>query len=395
MTFSTMGTFASQNLSPTSRVRRELHRIGLPIVAFVGLMILESRFSPGAPLPAAVPSPTGGPWARTFSDDFTSASGTLSGWTKMLGTGSQYGLNGWGNNEAESYTANASNLNISGGALNLTAVVQNHGASVTSARITTQNLFSQAYGLFQFTARLPAGPDLWPALWLLPQTTSTNSNLASGVYGNWPTSGEIDVMESGLGHSLPATSQVQGTAHSGVNYTVDQIQTGFYNTLNDAGFSTTNLNTYDLLWLAGRDANTPGTLQWYVNGNLYETQNGGWYVPPGAPSATSPFDQPYYIVMNLAVGGRNTGYTGNQSPVDGTYTMQITDVEVFAIPEPGTLALAAIGGLLAAARCRRTWRQRICRGHHSSAVGISGNRSRSRSNQLAMATQPRTPREDG
>jgi beta-glucanase (GH16 family) len=300
------------------------------MLSAAGLLVLGMQCSLAAGPPAAVPSPTGAPWVQTFSDDFTTPAGTINGWTKMLGTGSEYGLTGWGNNEAETYTANSSNLNISGGALNITAVVQNHGTNVTSARITTENLFSQTYGLFQFTARMPAGPDLWPAFWLLPKT------------GDWPTAGEIDVMESGLGHSLPSTSQVQGSFHSGANSTADQSQTGFYNTINDASFSTTNLNTYDLLWLPGRDPNTPGTLQWYVNGNLYETQNGGWYNPLGSADATAPFDQPFFIIMNLAVGGPNTWYTGKQSPVDGVYTMQITDVEVFAVPEPNTMVLACL-----------------------------------------------------
>jgi hypothetical protein len=142
-------------------------------------------------------------------------------------------------------------------------------------------------------------------------------------------------MESGLGHSLPTTSQVQGTFHSGATSSADQSQTGFYNTSKDPTFNTTNLNTYDLLWLPGPNAHTPGTLKWYVNGNLYETRTGGWYNPPGASNATAPFDQPFYIVMNLAVGGPGTGYTGNQTPVDGTYTMQITDVEAFTFAQPG------------------------------------------------------------
>lgn len=286
------------------------------------LLLVPATVSAGTT--PAVASPNGLPWVQTFSDDFTSPSGTLNGWTKELGTGSQYGLVGWGNNEAETYTADPSNLNISGGALNIVARVQNGGTSVTSARITTQNLFSQTYGLFQFTARLPAGADLWPAFWMLPK---------NNTYGGWPTSGEIDVMESGLGHSLPPTSQIQGTFHSGASN--DQSQTGYFNTANNPTFNTTNLNTYDLLWMPSANASQPGTLKWYVNGQLYETRTGGWYNPPGSTNATAPFDQPFYILMNLAVGGPNTGYTGNQSPVDGIYTMQITDVEAFAYPARG------------------------------------------------------------
>jgi beta-glucanase (GH16 family) len=307
-----------------NRPNRQPRQSDLLAAALAGVLLLVTQRSFSAGPPAAVASPNGLPWVQTFSDDFTSSSGTLNGWTKELGTGSQYGLVGWGNNELESYTADPANLNISGGALNIVARVQNHGASATSARINTQNLFSQTYGLFQFTARLPAGTALWPAFWMMPK---------NNTYGGWPTSGEIDVMESGLGHSAPPTSQIQGTFHSGPSY--DQSQTDFFNTANDSTFNTTNLNTYDVLWTPSSDITKPGTLKWYVNGKLYETRTGGWYNPPGATNATAPFDQPFYIIMNLAVGGPNTAYTGNQSPVDGTYTMQITDVEAFAFPTAG------------------------------------------------------------
>jgi beta-glucanase (GH16 family) len=293
------------------------------VLAVLSVFVTQSDVS-GADLPAAVASPNGLPWVRTFSADFTSPTTTLNGWTKELGTGSQYGLVGWGNNELQSYTADPANLNISGGALNIVARVQNNGTTATSARINTQNLFSQTYGLFQFTARLPAGTSLWPAFWMMPKTNT---------YGGWPTSGEIDVMESGLGNSAPPTSQVQGTFHSGPSY--DQYQTDYFNTADDPTFSTTNLNTYNVLWMPGSTPSQPATLKWYVNGKLYETRTGGWFNPPGAANASAPFDQPFYIIMNLAVGGPNTAYTGHLTPVDGTYTMQITDVEAFAFPTAG------------------------------------------------------------
>ena len=94
----------------------QLRRGDLLCAVLAGLLalVMQSRLSAG--LPPAVASPNGLPWVQTFSDDFTSPTGTLSGWKIELGTGSQYGLVGWGNNEAESYTADPSNLNISGGA---------------------------------------------------------------------------------------------------------------------------------------------------------------------------------------------------------------------------------------------------------------------------------------
>jgi beta-glucanase (GH16 family) len=298
---------------------------GLASVTFLLLAAAAASFtadSSAAELPAAVPPPTGQPWVQTFSADFTLPTASLEGWTIEHGTGSQYGLTGWGNNEAETYTDDPANLNISGGALNLVAVVKNGGKDVTSARIHSQKLFSQAYGLFQFTAKLPAGKALWPGLWLMP---------VKNAYGGWPTSGEIDVMESG-GANSPANKQVQGTYHSGRIYSADVFQTGFYNATNDPNFDTTNFNTYDLLWLPGPDAKTPGMLKWYVNGHLYETRTGGWFKPSGAENATAPFDQPFYIIMNLAIGGPHTPYTGGQLAEDGTYTMQVSHVQVFAVP---------------------------------------------------------------
>lgn len=321
------------------------HRVRRSIVV-AGVMLLgmiSQRLEAG--LPPAVAAPAGTQWVRTFEADFTQPDATLDGWTYMTGDGSQFGLHGWGTGEQQIYTTDPSNINIADGALNIVARVQDNGTTVTSARITTQNLFSQAYGLFQFTARLPAGPDLWPAFWLLPATTPLDNKIANGVYGDWPRSGEIDVMESGLGRSLPPNQQVQGTFHSGADHTQVVSKTDFYNTNIDPSFDTGNLNTYNLLWLPGPDANTPGTLEWYVNGNLYEKQTGGWYNPPGSPSATAPYDQPFYIVMNLAVGGPETWYTGNQMPVDGTYVLQITNVDVFQTPEPSTLLLACSGAV--------------------------------------------------
>ena len=131
----------------------------------------------------AVAAPSGLQWTSTFSDNFSSAS-SLNGWTYDLGNN-----NGWGNGESETYTNSSSNVNVSGGNLNIQAIgtATSSGTYYTSGRITTQNLFSQTYGLFQFSAELPAGAGLWPAIWMMP----TNS-----VYGSWPQSGEIDVLES-------------------------------------------------------------------------------------------------------------------------------------------------------------------------------------------------------
>ena len=104
-------------------------------------------------------------------------------------------------------------------------------------------------------------------------------------------------------------------------------------------------------------------LNWYVDGNLYETQTGGWSVPSGAPAGNTnaPFDQSFYIIMNLAVGG---SYTNYQTPGVGTYDMKVGYVSAYqaAVPEPAVLGFVALaaGALVLSSRGRRAlchWRE--------------------------------------
>ncbi|MHB1767052.1 MAG: glycoside hydrolase family 16 protein [Phycisphaerae bacterium] len=272
----------------------------------------------------AVTAPSGLQWTSTFSDNFSSAS-SLNGWTYDTGNN-----NGWGNGESENYTNSSNNVNVSGGNLNIQAIgtATASGTYYTSGRITTQSLFSQTYGLFQFSAQLPAGAGLWPAIWMMP----TNS-----AYGGWPQSGEIDVMESQGSN----TSQVQGSLHSGPNSNSNNTQTQVYTLPNNG--STTSWHTYDLQWepISNGSGGTQVQLNWYVDGNLYETQSGGWTVPSTAPAGdnNAPFDQSFYIIMNLAVGG---SYTGYQTPGVGTYDMKVGYVSAYQAALPTVTAASAI-----------------------------------------------------
>lgn len=288
----------------------------------------------------AVAAPSGLQWSSTFGDNF-SGSSPLAGWHYDLGNN-----NGWGNGESEIYTSSSNNVYVSGGNLNIQAIgtATGSGTTYTSGRITTQSLFSQTYGLFQFSAQLPAGNGLWPAVWMMP----TNS-----VYGGWPQSGEIDAMES----TGSSTNQVQGSLHSGPNSNSNNTQTRVY-TLPNSG-STTSWHTYDLQWepVSNGSGGTQVQFNWYVDGNLYETQTGGWTVPSTAPvgDTNAPFDQRFYIIMNLAVGG---SYTNYQTPGVGTYDMKVGYVSAYQAtlptPEPrllGFMTLAA--ALLLLPRCHR------------------------------------------
>jgi beta-glucanase (GH16 family) len=273
-----------------------------------------------AQVKVAIAQSVPGQWGMTFSDEFNAGASDLAPWTFETGGG------GWGNNEKEVYTTSAQNASVSGGALQITAVATGTGTSqtYTSARMKTSSSFSQENGLFEFRAKLPAGTGLWPALWLMPRDSA---------YGAWPNSGEIDVLES----KGQDTTLVQGSLHTGTSGNLLNTQTGTFlgSGLEPADFSTTDFHTYDLLWTAG-SPNHAGSFKWYVDGTLYETHTGGWTRPASVPTDNkdAPFDQPFYMIMNLAVGGT---YGGTPALSPGSYSMQVDYVRAFtdtSLPEP-------------------------------------------------------------
>jgi beta-glucanase (GH16 family) len=251
-------------------------------------------------------------YANEFNDNSTATD--LAGWSYDLGNGSSSGAGvGWGNNELESYTNSAANVSVSTsngvGSLHIDAIKS--GSSYTSGRIKSIGAFDPTYGVIEFRAELPAGQGLWPAVWMLPQ---------SSPYGGWPSSGETDILES-KGQS---PTLVQGSLHSGTDsgHEDNQTQTFAGSGQEPNKFSTNTWHTYDLEW----DNGSPGTFKWYVDGTLYETQNGGWVVPSGAPKE-APFNQPFYLLINLAVGGN---YAGTPSLTSGqSYDMAIDYIQYY------------------------------------------------------------------
>ena len=204
-------------------------------------------------------------WNIVWSDEFNGTSINMNNWTYDLGGG------GWGNNELETYTSSPQNSYVSNGLLHIVALQSMGGTSYTSARMKTQGLYNTpTYGRFQWRAALPAGTGMWPALWML------GSNFPSV---GWPACGEIDVVEN----NGATPTWVQGSLHSNSGG-----PTLVYNLPN--GGSTTNFHIYELDWNAT-------TIQWLVDGYVYETQSIG-----------APFNAPFFIIMNLAVGGQ---YVGN------------------------------------------------------------------------------------
>jgi beta-glucanase (GH16 family) len=220
-------------------------------------------------------------WNLVWSDEFNGSSINTANWSFESGNNG-----GWGNSELEYYTSRPQNASLSGGYLRITAQKESFsGFNYTSARIKSQNLFTKKYGRLEFRAKLPAGVGLWPAIWLL------GANFPSV---GWPACGEIDLMENK--GSTPG--QVQGTIHYSDSANQHLQSTGVYNF--PAGNGATNWHSYLLDW-------GTNSIRWYVDGQLYETQT-GWSSSTGPYPA--PFNQPFYIIMNLAIGGN---YLGNPS----------------------------------------------------------------------------------
>jgi len=247
-------------------------------------------------------------WRLTWSDEFDGSSLDTNHWTFDTGNGN----NGWGNNELEYYTARPQNIYVSNGLLHIVAQRESyHGCRYTSAKIRTRGHFSQKYGRFEFRARLPQGKGYWPAFWLLPE---------DAAYGPWAASGEIDVMENKGANP----SNVIGTIHFGGTSPRNTYSKG-PSYLFPAGDSVTNFHLYAVEW-------TTNAIHWYVDDHLYETQTDWWSSsgPAGAPVRhpyPAPFDQPFFLIINLAVGGKFDGNPDGATVFPGE--LQVDYVRVY------------------------------------------------------------------
>ncbi len=219
-------------------------------------------------------------WELIWSDEFEGDSLDLSKWNFDIGTGED----GWGNQELQSYTNNPANISLDGqGHLVITAIQD--GNRFTSARINTQGLFSQQYGRFEARLKTPFGPGLWPAFWLLGDNIETVG---------WPQCGEIDVME--LRGQEPHT--IHGSIH-GPGYSGGNPVSRNYTLINDRFDN--DFNEFAIEWDADK-------IDFFVNDYLYQrienTDTPGEWV----------FDQPFFILLNVAVGGNYVGFPTAQTP---------------------------------------------------------------------------------
>jgi beta-glucanase (GH16 family) len=219
-------------------------------------------------------------WTNVWSDEFDGSAVDTSKWTYDTGGG------GWGNNEKEYYTSRTNNAYVSGGLLHIRAQIEDtNGNHYTSARLKTQGLFWKTHGWIEFRTKLPQGVGFWPANWML------GTNIASV---GWPKCGEIDVMENKGTDAIT----IGGTIHY-ENGGGDIYQTQSYN-LPTPGDSVTNFHTYAIQWYTN-------SIVWLVDNVAIKTWT-NWTSSIGPFPA--PFDRPFFLLMNLAVGGN---YVGNPS----------------------------------------------------------------------------------
>ena len=232
-----------------------------------------------------------------WNDEFNGNSVDLSKWTFVNGDGCEFNLCGWGNAELEWYNSNAK---VSNGRLVIEArkeVVTGNNSTYTSAKIisrhkadfSTDNLQSTNTKLkrsrrFESRLMLPSGQGIWPAFWMLP----TNN-----TYGGWPRSGEIDIMES-IGKEGPDT--VHGTVHYGLEWPQHQYaESGITHPANYDGSLNETFHTYSV-------ERSPGVIRWYIDDIEYSSITKQDMVPYHWP-----FDEEFYFIYNLAVGGNWPG----------------------------------------------------------------------------------------
>lgn len=223
----------------------------------------------------------------TFEDNFdVDGAPDSTVWNYDLGTGNGTTAGaGWGNNELQYYTDRPENIKVENGMLHITAHQESfEGAGYTSARINTKGLFSQEYGRFEARMQLPWGQGLWPAFWLL----GDNIDVVS-----WPLCGEIDIMEYRGQEPTINNGTVHGPGYSAANSITKQFE--LQNDRFDTGF-----HIFGIEW-------GPNYINFYVDDVLYNQ------ITPEDVTGDWVFDHPFYIIINLAVGGNFVGSPTNQT----------------------------------------------------------------------------------
>jgi beta-glucanase (GH16 family) len=263
---------------PKSGPKRRLIRVCLALLIVVVGSLAGSAAQASSDAPDL-------PWHLSWSDEFNGPNGSAPDSAKWAFV---TGGKGFGNNELESYTSRPVNVQQRDGNLVITARNEDFSGAdgiarhYTSARIHTRGLFSQAYGRFEASMQLPpGGKGIWPAFWLLGENSESVG---------WPKCGEIDIVEN-IGDPAAIYSTLHGPGYSGANgisakyplVSGESVHTGFH--------------LYAVEW-------APNDIKFFFDGHLIAERTPA-NLPPGT---TWVYDHPFFIILNLAVGG---GWPGN------------------------------------------------------------------------------------
>ena len=226
-------------------------------------------------------------WQLVWFDEFDGNELDMEKWSYQLGDGCHISpdLCGWGNNELQYYTDHEENIFIENNMLHIVAREERiESMNYTSARIRTIEKGDWMYGRFEIRAKLPEGQGIWPAIWMLPTVE---------VFGGWPKSGEIDIVEL-VGHE-PST--IHGTVHYGPDWPGNQQKTRSY-TLPQDKFSD-DFHVFAIEW-------SNDDIQWFVDDVKYHT-----ITPASLQPHNYPFNARFHLLINLAVGGNWPGRPDN------------------------------------------------------------------------------------
>ena len=222
--------------------------------------------------------------------------------------GYDVGGHGWGNRELQYYTReNLNNAFIEDGVLHIQALKERQGSNdYTSARLVTRFRGDWLYGRIQVKAKMPAGRGLWPAIWMLP---------TNWQYGDWPHSGEIDIMEY-VGYD---PGVIHGTIHTGAFNHMNNTEIGFRKALPTVE---TEFHLYEMIW-------EPGRIELFVDGERFAIFG---FNPDTTTTISNsdawPFDDAFHLILNVAVGGDWGGLRGIDDSIF-PQSLQVEYVRVF------------------------------------------------------------------
>jgi beta-glucanase (GH16 family) len=271
----------------------------LVCLALAPLSVLLITVQAGQITPVSSVAKTNEPWQLVWADEFDHEGlPDATRWTYDVGS------NGWGNRELQFYTSRRlENARVENGHLIIEARREKwQGRDYTSARLVTRGKVDWLYGRFEIRAKLPSGRGTWPAIWMLPAGRTYGS-------GGWPDTGEIDIMEH-VGHDPDV---VHGSTHTRTYHHSIGAQKTATIRVNGAR---TDFNVYSLEW-------SPEEIKMFANNRQYFFFKNERLTNPKADYRVWPFDRPFYLILNLAVGG----FWGGEKGVDPAIWPQRMEVD--------------------------------------------------------------------